>query len=181
MNYRAKKLLHIWLFWLLLALLGAYILWGCKSQIVDSVVPEWEISGTWQSVKASPYTELDYAHYPISVILIEEQKTLLRGSVKSDGFGILTGTDIPFTIYEGTFQNGTVHFSAKMETTGYIIHFNGTLQDKINNITKKVEKLIIGQLKFEINGSLSRLFQLYLIQQEIRYMKQTWHNQGSIF
>jgi hypothetical protein len=170
MNNRAKGLLHIWLFWLFFALLGAWILWGCKSQITDPTVPEWEISGTWQNIKANLFTELDYTHYPFSVILTEEQKTLLRGSVRSDGFGILTGTDIPFTIYEGSFQNGTVQFSAKMETTGYIIHFYGTLQDKMNNTTKKVDKLIIGQLKFEINGSLSRLFQLYLIQQEIKYI-----------
>ena len=181
MNNRAKGLLHIFLFWLFLATVGALILWGCKNQIIDPTIPEWEISGTWQNIKASNYTELNYVHYPFFVILTEKQKTLLSGSVRSDGFNILTGTNIPFTIYEGSFKNNTVHFSAKMETTGYFIHFNGTLQDKMNKSTNKADKLIIGQLQFEINGSLSRVFQLYLIQQEIIFMKQTWHNQGGIF
>ncbi len=181
MNSRAKMLLNVLVVYVIIVVIICLFVFGCKSQIIDPLIPEWEISGTWQNVKAVNYTELDYAHYPFSVIFIEKQKTLLSGSIKSDGFGVLLGNNIPFTIYEGSFQNNTVQFSAKMETTGYVIHFTGTMQKRINRNTGKDDRLIIGQLQFEINGGLSRVFQLYLIQQEIRYMKQTWHNQGGIF
>lgn len=150
------------------------LLIGCKSEIVEPInPPKLKLSGTWQNVKPSNYTDLNYTHYPLSVIFTEKEEGILTGSIKSDGFGILTGTDIPFTIYNGSFKNNTIHFDAEMKTTGYVLHFDGTLQERINKNTGKLDQLIVGQLQFEIGGWLSNIFQLYLVQQEIIYMKQT--------
>jgi hypothetical protein len=164
-------------------IMGVMLLVSCRNvQINDPVkVLQWEISGTWQNMRSNVYDDLDYTFNDVTVELNEIDYRVLKGSIKTGNYGFFTGeSTLEFVILNGSLNYNTVTFDARMETANIVLHFTGTIQDKINKLTRETDKVIVGYFRFEYSGGrYSEYYKLYLKQQEIKYLKQTWHDQGS--